>query len=240
MRKWLLVLLLVLPVLAQDAATLVKQAEARARAHDYAGALVLYEKAEALEPNDPSIVYNKGLSASLSGNYAVAVTAFSRFRLLEPDNWHGLSKLIQALEGAGHEREAEREVGNLRNLWKSGKNKELSAETSFVREQFRVGKYWVYAFEFFQPNLKEREHTWDFMVYESPSSEKSLAMFYVMFDEMANENVKDKQLYFFDVRSQRGHQTLGVAQRKPTYPEARELMKKAIGGTKIGPIISLP
>ncbi|MEW6278131.1 MAG: tetratricopeptide repeat protein [Candidatus Eremiobacterota bacterium] len=236
-----LLVCLVLPARGENASSLLAQGNSRMDARDYAGALKFYEQARKLEPDNPAILYNLGLAANFCGRHPAAVDALERYRVLEPGNYLGLTKLIQALEGAGRAREAEARVAELRGWWKSGRTPELSTERSFVREQFPVGKHWVVVFEFFEPDFKAREHTWDFMVYDAPGSSDALAMFYVMYDEAASAAVETKKtdLYFFDVRGPGGGRTLGVAVRKPTYPEARQWMKRAIAGEKIGPVINL-
>ena len=235
--------MLAVATLAQDVESLFEQGAACLEAGDGQGALKYFQQAAELEPNEPGIVYNTGIAASMTGDYTLSIASFSRYRQLVPDDALGLTKLIQAYQGAGQDSEAEQQIAELRRWWKAGKLRDtyIAKERSFLRDRFRVGKYEIMAFEFVEPNHKEREHTWDFCIMEGT---KQVGMIYVMLDEAANEvsGLEDGATpYYFDVRWQGGGGTLvGVTERRPTYAEAAAVVKRALSGEKVGPLIKLP
>lgn len=239
-----LVVLSAIPVSAQDVDSLMRQGKTRLETQDYAGALEFFRQAFERSPDNPEVVFNTGMAANLSGDFDLGVAAFTRFRELVPDEPRGLTKLIQAYQGAGKDREAEAVIDDLRVWWKDGRLDDtvMAEERSFVREQFQAEGYLVMVFEFFEPNFEEREHTWDFCVLKN--GKEQVAMYYVMFDQIASADIVAKTgqtPYFFNVRWSGGGGTLvGMTERKPTYAEAASIVKQSMAGKKVGPSIKLP
>src|SRR5215831_3999486 len=64
--------------------------------HKPAEALIRYEEALAIVPDDTSTLFNAGLAAFLSNNFSRAADWWKRLKALDPDDWRARSKLIQA------------------------------------------------------------------------------------------------------------------------------------------------
>ena len=125
--------MLAVATLAQDVESLFEQGAACLEAGDGQGALKYFQQAAELEPNEPGIVYNTGIAASMTGDYTLSIASFSRYRQLVPDDALGLTKLIQAYQGAGQDSEAEQQIAELRRWWKAGKLRDtyIAKERSF-------------------------------------------------------------------------------------------------------------
>jgi tetratricopeptide (TPR) repeat protein len=234
---WLLVLLmLVAPVLAQDVNSLFQQATQRAQAKDYPAALKLFDEALKLEPKNAAVLFNAGLAAYMAEDYPAAIGYWERFRQADPGEVRGRTKLVQALQAAGRTADAQAQVQELVKLWKTGgiTDKIMVEERSFVRDQFKVGKLQVMAFQFFVPDPKRREHTYDFVVLDEKGERQ--AMYYFMFDEMASQQGQ----YYFDMRNAGGRRNIGITPRKPTYEEAAAIVRRVLKGEKLGKLINLP
>ena len=105
---------------------------------------------EALEatPHDPNLLYNAGLSAYLSGQFAEAATHWARLKNLVPQDFGVRAKLVQVYEALQDHsaRDAERaELFALRSQVK-GEQAELAR---YCRDQFQVDSFQVQAFEHF-------------------------------------------------------------------------------------------
>lgn len=235
MRLLLVFLLLAVTCLAQDSEALFQQANAKAAAKDYKAALTLYDEALKATPDNAACLFNAGLAAYLSGDFKRAVSYWEGFRKAAPDEVRGRAKLIQALQASGRNADAEAQVKQLVQLWNTGgvHDPTMVEERSFVRDQFSVGKDDVMAFQFFAPDPKKREHTYDFVVLREG---KRQAMLYVMFDPVASQQGQ----YYFDMSNAKGRGNLGITRRKPTYEEAAALVRRVLQGEKVGPLIDLP
>ncbi len=87
----------------------------------YKGALELLRQAQKLEPDSPGIVFNLGMAANYTGDFEQGIAAFRHYRELQPDDPRGLSKLIQAYQGAGLIKQAETTIDDLRTWWREGR-----------------------------------------------------------------------------------------------------------------------
>ncbi len=241
-----LLLLLFVPTsaFANEADRLFEESLPFLEKRDYKGALDLLRRAHELEPDSPGIVFNFGMASSYTGDFDQGITAFRLYRKLKPDDARGLSKLIQAYQGAGQIDQAEQTIGELRTWWKDGRlaSTPMEEEKSFVREVFFEGKYQVMAFEFFEPNPDTRDHAWDFCLLNSEGQQ--VAMIYVMEDRMASEEIvkqTGQTPYFFNIRwAQGGRKLIGMTKRQPTYSEASAIVRRVLKEENVGPIIELP
>lgn len=239
-----LALLFTLPTVAEDVDELFETGVKFLQKKEYQSALEYLARAHDLAPDEPGIVFNLGFAANLSGNYERGVSAFLRYRELMPQDSRGLTKLIQSYQGLGLEEKAVSVIDELRSWWKAGRLAEtpMEKERSFVREIYQEGQYQVMVFEFFEPDLAAREHTWDFCVLDSNG--RQVAMYYVMFDLVATEHITAESgntPVFFNVRwTEGGRSLVGMTERPPTYTEAVSVVRRAMKGEKVGPVISLP
>lgn len=221
------------PALAQDARELLEQGNALADRGDPAGALVLYRKALELEPDKPVLLYNAGMAAYLTGQFVESAQLFKRYRVAQPDDWRGLTKLIQAYQAAGDSSSADAAVVELRTWRKAGTSADLTRQKAFVRDQFVIDGDRVFVFERFVQGDGDLQRIWEFVLVGSDNKPKRV--YYVEFDRastrMAREQGnKDVELHFFDMDDPSGHTTFGQIDHRPTYAEAAERMKTIISG----------
>ena len=97
-------------------------------------ALVHYKQALAVLPNEPSILFNAGVAAFGSKDYAYAAESWKQLKAVEPLDWHTRAKLIQAYQALGKLPERDKERAELFEMWKSGKSAELKKQTENCRE----------------------------------------------------------------------------------------------------------
>ena len=115
----------------------------------HAKAFQAFKQALKAAPNDPGLLYNTGLSAYLSGQFAEAATHWTRMKDLVPQDIGVRAKLVQAYEALEDysARDAERaELFTLRNQSKSARAK----IARYCRDQFQVKDIRVQAFEHFE------------------------------------------------------------------------------------------
>jgi tetratricopeptide (TPR) repeat protein len=102
-----------------------------------------------ITPDDPSLLYNIGLSAYLSGQLTEAATYWKRLKTLTPHDFQVRAKLVQVYEALGNidDRDAERdELLVLHGQQKTNPN----SPPNYCRDQFTVGDLAVQAFEHFE------------------------------------------------------------------------------------------
>lgn len=123
-------------------------------------ALVELQKVLKLDPMNPNVLWNAGLSAQLSGNPKLAVAYFERNFKLEPRNGLLLGKLVQSYEALGDTKNRDLWRKQLFAMHKSGNDESgYSKNDRYMREQFKVNGESVFVFEFFE--LKPRSQAKD-------------------------------------------------------------------------------
>ena len=195
---------------------------------DYKNALREYRLILDKNPDIPPMVWGAGISASRLNDYPSARDYFLHYRKLTPDDSAALVELIRAYQGLNDSAAVDASIKEYKAWWKSGRDAKLSKEDSFIRFVTSCGKHKVYAFEFFAPDLKKRDHTWDFMIYPAAGGEAE-AMFYMM---------QDGQQWFLDLRSGEGGRTLTTFDYLPGFEECLGLVETTLAGGK-PPIVKL-
>jgi len=117
---------------------------------EYAEALVRYKEALAILPGNPSILFNGGIAAFNSREYATAADLWKQLKVIDPLDWRLRAKLIQAYQALGKLTERDAERRELLEMWKSGKPADLKEQFEFCRDQFEVSGKKVMAFEHFE------------------------------------------------------------------------------------------
>jgi len=115
-----------------------------------AEALVQYKEALAILPNEPAILFNAGVAAFGSNDYAFAAEAWKQLKAVDPLDWHTRAKLVQAYQALGNLPERDKERAELFEMWKSGKPADLKKQSEFCRDQFEVKGQKVMAFELYE------------------------------------------------------------------------------------------
>lgn len=201
----------------------------------FVAAFAQYKEALAILPNDPGILYNAGLAAFSSNDFATAVDLWKRLKADDPLDWQVRSKLIQAYQAFDKKAERDAERRELVEMWKSGKPKELKQQVAFCREQFQVNDKKVMAFEHYELRgdralryvfsvLNEREDGEDFRI--------SLGSYKVT-DAIWRESTKptpkpNERLFHLDGYFKWGHATYGFYVPEPSYDEVRARVVKIL------------
>ena len=211
--------------------------------HKPAEALSRYEEALAIKPDDTSVLFNAGLAAYLSNNFNRAAELWKRLKALDADDWRARSKLIQAYQALGQMQERNTERAELIELWRSGKNEDLSKQPEYCREQFEVNGTRVMVFEHFEFK-GDRPVRYLFSVLTSEGKEDhwySLGS-YETTNQVWHETTKpappkEQRLFHLDGYFKNGHATYGMMIGEPSYEETRAIVVKVIKG-EIKPISS--
>lgn len=204
--------------------------------HKPAEALLRYEEALAIQPDDATILFNAGMAAYFSKNFARAADLWKHLVALDPDDWRARSKLIQAYQALGKTMERDAERTKLVEAWKSGKNEDLSKQIEYCREQFEVNGSKVMAFEHFEFK-GERPVRYVFIVLNTDGKEDhqySLGS-YETTNQIWHETTKptpkkEERLFHLDGYFPNMHATYGMMVGEPSYDETRAMVVKIIQG----------
>lgn len=202
-----------------------------------AEALLKYKEALALIPGQPSILFNGGLAAYLSGNYADAVDFWKQLKAAEPLDWRVRAKLIQTYQALGKIAERDNERSELFELRRSGKSPELSQAVEYCREQFEVNQRKIMAFEHFE--LKgDRALRYVFSVIDQSGKGEEYRISLGSYDgtnAIWHETAKPKpkkedRLFHLDGYFKDAHATYGMFSPEPSYEETRAMVVQALEG----------
>ena len=115
----------------------------------YAEAHKKFVEALAIIPDGTGSLYNGGLAAYLSGDFKEAIRLWERLVEVDPEDWEGHAKLVQAYQATGDRERRDRHRDTLFDLRRQGVDEELSKMKSYRRDQFDVEGMRVLAFESF-------------------------------------------------------------------------------------------
>lgn len=201
--------------------------------HLYKEALPLFEKVMQLEPKEPSVLWNTGVTAQYCQNYPLALRAWQGMRDLEPENWKVHCKLVQVYQALGSLAERDSERSLLLELRKA--NPSTIKESAFCRDQFAVKNLYVLGYENFD-FVGDRPIRYTFYVTDL-ASEKSLYRLswgsYAATNQMAKEMgslAADQKLFHLDYYATGEHRTYAFAEREPTYEEAKAAVIDIVEG----------
>jgi len=209
-----------------------------------AEALTRYREAIAILPNEPAILFNGGLAAYGSKDYALAADLWKRNKSVDPSDWHVRAKLIQAYQALDKLAERDAERTELFELWKAGKLAELKQQFQYCRDQFEIKGKKVMAFELFE--LKgERALRYVFSILnETENGEQfrislgSYGMTNAIWRETRNPKPKEgERLFHLDGYFKGGHATYGMYFPEPSYDDVRRKVIEILEG-KGNPISS--
>jgi len=210
----------------------------------FAAALPLYKEALEIEPEEPSLLFNGGLAAYQTKDFATAANLWSRLKKVDPADWHARAKLIQAYQALGKLTERDTERAELLMMWKSGKDPELAKEFEYCREQFQVNKIKVMAFEHFELKgdralryvfsiLNEKEDDEDYRI-----SLGSYDLTNAIWHERTKPTPKpEERLFHLDGYFKGMHATYGMYAKEPTYEQVRDQVIKILEA-RINPVSS--
>ena len=165
------------PLRAQDSAVverLYSTAVAAGTSGDLRTAISAMDSVVQLDSLIPDAYWNLGLWQSAAARPTEALSAWQRYRQLQPGDWHVRAKLIQAHQALGDTVGRNLERDALLALRATKKDKALARVREYCREQFRVGSTAVMAFETFEPKGDRRVFL---TFYVMDSTGKSLGHF---------------------------------------------------------------
>lgn len=210
----------------------------------YADALVRYKAALAILPSDPSLLFNAGMAAYRSKDFATAADLWKRLKAVDPADWHLRAKLIQVYQALAKLTERDAERRELFTMWKSGKPDELKEQLEYCRDQFEVNGKKVMAFEHFE--LKgERALRYVFsIVNEAEDGEDyrislgSYELDQAIWRQTTKPTPKEgERLFHLDGYFKWGHATYGFYAPEPSYDQIRARVFQILEG-KGNPISS--
>lgn len=204
----------------------------------FAEALVQYKQALAILPNDPAILFNAGMAAFNTQDYAYAAESWKKLKALEPLDWHARAKLVQAYQALGQLPDRDRERAELFELWKSGKSAELKKQAEFCRDQFEVKGQKVMAFEHYElKGDRALRYVFSILNKTEDGEEWRISMGSYKFTdavwrEMQNPKPKaHERLFHLDGYFKNGaHATYGMFFPEPSYDDIRAKVIKILEG----------
>jgi tetratricopeptide (TPR) repeat protein len=193
----------------------------------YAEALARYREGLIKAPEEPSLLFNGGMAAYLSKDFARAVEMWKKLKVVLPDDWQTRAKLIQAYQATGDLKARDAERQSLLGMRKQGKNEELSQQEFYCREQFEAGGKKLMAFEHFE--LKgERALRYVFTVMNEKGDGEEFRISlgsYNTTNSIAVETgqvKKSERLFHLDGYYPERHATFGFFTPEPSYDEVRK------------------
>ena len=236
-----------LPALAQDlspeqvaaAEKAFKVANDLMDRRKYAEALTLYKRLLATVPNNSAILYNAGMAAFATKDFATALDMWKQVKKDNPAEWSIRAKLIQAYQALNKLPERDAERAELFAMWKKGEPAELKQEVEYCRDQFEVNGKQVLAFEHFE--LKgNRALRYVFSILDDTGKAEDWRISLGSYDgtnriwsELQNPKPKEgERLFHLDGYFKGGgHATYGMyPPPEPSYDKIREIVVKILEG----------
>ena len=200
-------------------------------------ALFHYKQALAVLPKEPVLLFNAGLAAFSSKDFAFAGDVWKQLKAVEPSDWHARAKLIQAYQALGKTAERDKEREDLFAMWKAGKPSEIRGQDQYCRDQFEVNGKKVMAFELYE--LKgERALRYVFSILNKTEDGEeyriSLGSYNLTNSFWRNSRnpppKEDERLFHLDGYFPNRHVTYGMFFPEPSYDEIRAKVVQILEG----------
>jgi tetratricopeptide (TPR) repeat protein len=205
----------------------------------HAEALQAFRDALETKPDDPTLLFNAGLSAYLSGQFAPATAYWTRLKKLTPQDLQVRAKLVQAYEALGNStaRNAERaELFALRNRIKVDR----SRPTQYCRDLFRVGEWDVQAGENFD-FAGDWAVRYTFYIFQrgepKPAYVLSLGS-YAMTNQLMHERGElqpgERAFHLDEYHPDGRHHTRAFFKNEPPYEAVKTIVQRLLSETQAG------
>lgn len=190
-------------------------------------------------PDNPSVLWNLGLSFAATGQHREAINTWKNYRRVDPDYWQARSKLVQSYQAIGDLKARDEEIKALYQYRDTASDPKIKTEERFCREQTVIAKRSVFVFEYFAP-AGDRMQYWRFCIlnkkgevdyYLSLGSYETTTSIARELGEIA----KDARLYHLDEYTGNAHWTYAFFKTKPSYEEVRAAVVDVLEG-KLKPI----
>ncbi len=222
------------------------------RQRKYKEALARYQEGLAKEPDSPGLLFNGGLAAFMSKEFATAEKLWKSLTGLDPDDWKARAKLVQVYQALGDLKSRDEQRAKLLELRKSGRLEELNKQDFYCREQFEAAGKRVMVFEHFE--LKgERALRYVFIVLDESGEGEAFRISLGSYETTNRISVelgsvkKGERMFHLDGYYKWGHATYGFFTPEPSYDEVRKRVIDILEGktqpqsqTRINPSAKKP
>jgi tetratricopeptide (TPR) repeat protein len=197
----------------------------------YKEALARYQEGLAKTPDSTGLLFNGGIAAFMSKDFATAEKLWKSLAELDPEDWQPRAKLVQAYQALGDLKARDEQRHMLLDLRKSGKSEDLNKLDFYCREQFEAAGKKVLAFEHFE--LKgERALRYVFSILDESGEGVAFRISLGSYETTNRISVelgsvkKGERMFHLDGYYKWGHATYGFFTPEPSYDEVR---KRVIG-----------
>lgn len=211
-----------------------------AEAGEHARALPLFQAALRTFPDNPSILWNLGVSSSELGDHVQALNYWNSYPAQSQTDWRAHAKLVQVYQALGDLRSRDPARSKLLEMRQTAEaGSDLAQATVFCREQTTIRGLRVMAFETFEPT-GDRKVFYTFYALNAVGKESfrvSLGSYEVT-NKIAweiGDLPRTKRLFHLDRYEGTSHMTLGFFESMPSYDSIRTLFLQASDG-KIQPL----
>jgi len=201
----------------------------------FAQALKILRNALSHAPRDRSLLWNGALFAQEVGRYRTALKYLKRLQKQEPSNMHLQSKLIQAYQGLNRIKKRDAALKKILRMYKNGEDPRFMRRNRFCREQYRIGEWKVFVFQYFRPGKKDM-YFYEYSVHDSRGRKRfwlSLGS-YDSTTRFARESGRipgNGRMYHLDYYEKGMHSTKLMSPRKPGYDSLRKPTRSLIEKT---------
>ena len=197
----------------------------------YKEALARYQEGLAKTPDSTGLLFNGGLAAFMSKDFATAEKLWKSLTELDPEDWQPRAKLVQAYQALGDLKARDEQRRMLMDLRKSGKSEDLNKLDFYCREQFEAAGKKVMVFEHFE--LKgERALRYVFSILDESGEGQAFRISLGSYETTNRISVelgsvkKGERMFHLDGYYKWGHATYGFFTPEPSYDDVR---KRVIG-----------
>jgi tetratricopeptide (TPR) repeat protein len=199
----------------------------------YGEAIPMLEDLAKTDPRAANVFWNLGNAQTEMGAHAKALEAWKTFHRLEPDDWHGTEKLIQASYAAGRFADGDRERETFVKQWASTHDAHWKKATRFCRDIFETKSGKVAAFEDFEINADPA--VWvTFSIQTGPRAHTSVLL---VSDTSVDQKLrskgrlgKDERIYTLSWTSGTQRETYRIYKAMPVYQDLRKDVIDALNG----------
>jgi hypothetical protein len=199
----------------------------------YGQAIPILEDLAKTDPRATNVFWNLGHAQTDVGAYAKALEAWKTFHRLEPADWHGNEKLIQAFYAADHFTEGDRERDSFIQQWKSTHDPDFKKSKRFCRDVFSIKGGKVAVFEDFEI-ATDPAILMTFSIQSGPRARTSVLL---VSDTSVDKKLrskgrlgKDERVYSLSWASGTNRETYRIYKAIPSYTELRKDVIDALNG----------
>jgi len=208
------------------------QSLALASQRKFAEAVELLETVESESPGHSKILWNLALMSAEAEQHEKALKYWVKLSAVEPQNMHVQSKIIQAYQALDRIADRDQAIAKILAMHKDNVDPEFIKRNTFCREQYSVGDWKVFVFQFFDPGSKNKLF-YRYTVTDTKGEERfrlSLGSYQTTTDILRElgEIPADGRIYHLDYYENSKHSTYGMFNKQPSYDELRDKVKTII------------